>query len=262
MKLAYRFSLPFSLNTFYFAKISPFLFHILKDMFMISPTHTLGLGILGLTQGGEHLNKLLKKYVLKWTSGRQTYVKELLCQMLDVFIGGWCLFPTDFPIDDELDILNPQRSWNKRFLVGADSCFCCGKPSPVAQLVLLKDWLGSSASHKFFSLQSVEADMANTTYKDTHHSLQFLFQRFLRMSLTDNCCTTCASVFQLLYGVFKDKDSLLSFDSVKEKSARDDSLLESESDSGTDGGSDTEETDSEEESDAPPVVEYENPFLD
>jgi hypothetical protein len=46
VKLAYRFSLPFSLNTFYFAKISPFLFHILKDMFMISPTHTLGLGIL------------------------------------------------------------------------------------------------------------------------------------------------------------------------------------------------------------------------
>jgi hypothetical protein len=42
----------------------------------------------------------------------------------------------------------------------------------------------------------------------------------------------------------KTKSSLLSFDSVKEKSPRDESLLESESDSGTDGGSDTEETDS------------------
>ena len=142
VKLTYRYSLPFTLNSFYFGKVSAYLFQLLKDLFMISPTHTLGLGILGLTQGGEHLNKLLKKYILKWTSGRATYVKELLCQMVDVFIGGWCLFSEDFPVEEEVaDIFSPKGSWNKRFLCGPNSCSCCGKPIADSHKVLLKDFL-------------------------------------------------------------------------------------------------------------------------
>ena len=62
--------------------------------------------------------------------------------------------------------------------------------------------------------------------------------------------------------MFKDKDSLLNFDCLKEQSARDTVFNESDSESSSDDGSDIEESESEEEADAPPIVEYENPFMD
>ena len=178
-------------------------------------------------------------------------------------VGVWCLFSEDFPVDEEVaDIFSPKGSWNKRFLCGPNSCSCCGKPVADSHKVLLKDFLASSTEHKFFRLKTVQEDLAKNVFKDTSHSLSFLFQRFLRMSLDERCCTTCSSVFQLVYGVFKDKDSLLNFDCLKEQSARDTVFNESDSESSSDDGSDIEESESEEEPDAPPIVEYENPFMD
>ena len=99
-----------------------------------------------------------------------------------------------------------------RFLCGLNSCSCCGKPVPDSQKVVLKDMLASATAHKLFRLEAVQEDLANTVFKDTNLSMSFVFQRFLRMSLNERCYTSCPSVFQIVYGVFKYKDSLLNFD--------------------------------------------------
>ena len=131
------------------------------------------------------MNKLLKKYILKWTSGRATYVKELLCQMVDVFIGGWCLFSEDFPVDEEVaDIFSLKASGNKQFLCGPNSFSCFGKPVADSHKVLLKDFLASLT---------------------TSHLLSFLFQRFLRMSLDEGAELVVHQSFSLFTECSKTK---------------------------------------------------------
>ena len=88
--LVYLFDFHHSLNTFYFGKVSAFLLDYLQDTFMVSPTQCLGLGIIGCTQGGEHLNKKLKKWLYSWTGGRGNFMFYMLEDFVDIFIGGLC----------------------------------------------------------------------------------------------------------------------------------------------------------------------------
>ena len=85
-KLVYRFSLHFSLNTFYMSKISPFVLNRLKHRFQINENQFLGLGIFGLLQGMEHLNKDTKSRMGSWTSQRPGYLAVLVNAILNLLM--------------------------------------------------------------------------------------------------------------------------------------------------------------------------------
>jgi hypothetical protein len=66
------------------------------------------MGVWGLLQGLEHLNKNAKKRFVKWTNGKPGFLSSLLRQTVDVFIVGKTLWSKYCP--ETVDILEEKRN--------------------------------------------------------------------------------------------------------------------------------------------------------
>jgi hypothetical protein len=212
VKLVYRFDLHFSLNTLYLTKINAFLVTQMSRNFRISATHCLGFGVVGLTQGGEHLNKKIKTWSAKWTSGRPGYIKDLLNQLITVFLGGMTKFKEMCP--PEVDIFKTEKAWQKRFPSGGPdllhACACCGA---TVETHNLHTFLRTFAEHKIFQAESVAAAMEANIFQDSGLSYADAFKIGLRFRATDSdlYCANCCDMFKLFYALLKDKDHLLAY---------------------------------------------------
>jgi hypothetical protein len=204
--IIYRFKLHHSLNTFYFTKVAPFLINQLKDKFRISENLFLGMGVWGLLQGLEHLNKTTKGRFLKWTNGHPGFLKSLLRQLVDVFIGGKTLWEQfcPKPVDITEDL---GKGWAKVFGDTSSSesakCCCCGyaglKLLPMAEHIdgtSEADGLKSSAIRsrlqEVFSDESLDGATCSWSYA-------VLFKNHLRMDLDGEGCERCSKTFQFLF---------------------------------------------------------------
>ena len=143
-------------------------------------THCLGLGIVGLTQGGEHLNKKIKKWVFAWTCGRGNYIKDMMEQMLEIWLGGLTLFFQDFKVGEINDILEPNTSsWHNRFAYKfgtGDECTCCNrKDLPENSIQLLKTWVKKLAEKKDYVFSSPRfSDAAKEVKEHTAYNWYFI----------------------------------------------------------------------------------------
>ena len=224
VRLTYVFSLFYSTNSFYLGKVSAFLLEYLQDFFMISKTQCLGLGIVGLTQGGEHLNKKIKEWIFGWTGGKgphkdsDNYFQAMVLQAVDVFIGGMSLFFEDFALNDVEDIFCAnEKAWDNRFAfkfgTEKERCTCCNRNDLQPKfLQTLEKHLKVLTAKELPCLQLPQIKKAlDKPYKKTSLSLGFLFSKYARLDLEKTVCKNCAYVFLLLVALFLEQETALSF---------------------------------------------------
>ena len=77
------FSLSTCVNTCFITKVFPYLTDLYKYKFRISATQSLGLGLYGSGQNGEHSNKQAKKTLFSWTHPRFGFL-EMLAENLHI----------------------------------------------------------------------------------------------------------------------------------------------------------------------------------
>lgn len=218
-KLVYRFSLHFSLNTFYLSKVSPYILNRLKHRFQINDSQFLGLGIFGLLQGLEHLNKDTKSRMGTWTSQRPGFLKSLLTQFIDVFIGGMSVFEEFCPEHVDL-VTTTQQAWERNF--GHDlpnHCSCCGKaPTEFESFKSFTEELEQTTEDPFFLSENIRqllqqifsptSNSAEDNSEAAHLTYGNIFKAHLRLDLDMLGCGNCTAVFQMLIALWMDKEDL------------------------------------------------------
>ena len=141
-----------SLNSFYTTKIGAHMMEFFPTWFLVTPTTCLGLGAYANSQGGENKNKFAKQASKTWTNGHEGSFKDLLDQMVEIFIYAPSIFTGLIPAYIDLYesifmVFGTQTSVQTQMCFATHAEKTAGKMSCPA-------WLLLAAHHSHVKMQS------------------------------------------------------------------------------------------------------------
>jgi hypothetical protein len=201
-----EFHLHKSYNTFLFAQVAPYKIKANLEQFQISETHSLGLGVYGRNEGGEHSQKLIKEHYFKWTDKKSGCFLSLVDQTIEVYIGGTYMFPEmcSAPI---VNLKAENNScWRTRFGDNQSdlNCFACGSVLLANRGQVLRQALETVSvffNPIIMSCASMYEKLRSTTFDTSARKLVFFFVHFLKFRREKIYCDECVVMFQLLFAL-------------------------------------------------------------
>lgn len=205
VRLVHRFNFHRSTNTFFFAQIAPFVMDYLKDNYRLSNSKALSIGSCCRNEGGELTCQTSKGQIKYWTPRRKGFLRSLLNQRTEIYLGGMNLFPDACPTVK--NILDPSAEGRTRIQkfgkLRPGCCETCNSHPAIGTLQAALEELGEMytdfeliAQHANFSPLQFLTTLQETKFKGL--TLEVLFENFLQLHSSKLVCIDCAKMAILL----------------------------------------------------------------